>query len=58
MMASNAPLEGDCTKEDVRGGNGNDKEMMMMHLSLAVSAATIGHSLGGGPRQGGCGMVK
>ncbi len=58
VMASNAPREGDRTKEDVRGGNGNDEEMMTMHLSLAVSAASIGHSPGGGPRQGGCGMVQ
>jgi hypothetical protein len=58
VMASDAPRERDRTKEDVRGGNGDDKDMMTMHLSLAVSAATIGHSPGGGPRQGGCGMVR
>ncbi len=58
VMASTAPREGDCTKEDVRVGNGDDEEMMTMHLSLAVSAATIGHSPGGGPCQGGCGMVQ
>ncbi len=58
MMASDAPREGDCTKEDMRGGDGNDEEMMTMCLSLAMSAATIGHSPGGGPCQGGCGMVR
>jgi hypothetical protein len=58
VMASNAPWEGNRTKENVRGGNSNDEEMMTMRLSLAVSAATIGHSPGGGPRQGGCGMVR
>ena len=58
VMASNAPQEGDRTKEDVRGGDGNDEEMMTMHLSLAVSAATKGHSPGGRPCQGGCRMVR
>ena len=58
VMASNAPQEGDRTKADVRGGNGDDEEMMMICLSLAVSVATIGHSPGGGPHQGGCGMVR
>jgi hypothetical protein len=58
VMASDTPREGDCTKEDVRGGNGDDEEMMMMRFSLVVSVATIGHSPGGGPHQGGCGMVR
>ncbi len=58
MMASDAPWEGDCTKEDMGGGNGNDEEIMMMCLSLVVSAATIGHSPGGEPCQGGCRMVR
>ncbi len=58
VMASDAPREGGCTKEDVRGGDGNDEYMMTMRLSLAVSAATIGHSPGGGPCQGGCGMMQ